>query len=81
MTAKRFKKLLMSYGYSRNSANNIASRIPDFEASYSGYFYSHKPMFEVNLALYRTKHAWSNVCNTMQATAEAVDNFYRSYIL
>lgn len=77
MTRKRFKKLLMSYGYSRNDAEWLAERPKVLGISYQTYWDDNMPMFTVNLGLHQIKQTWQKIGKTTHSVMQAIEACWR----
>lgn len=73
MTRKRFKKLLMSYGYSRDDAEWLTDFAKNSVMSYADFYNSRKYAFEAFKVLHITKMQFANV-------NRAMTSIYRNFL-
>lgn len=71
MTRKRFKKLLMGCGYSRDNAERLSIKAQNSGLSYSEYWHTYSYVWTVNRGLRHTKNAWAQLGKSMKQVAES----------
>ncbi len=77
MTRKRFKKLLMSRGYSRDNAERLSNRPKVIGVSYQTYWDDNAEIFKVKYGIYQLNQAWGKIQKTMRSVAKAIDACWR----